>query len=306
MRFTEIRDHVLGDPGGTPVLLIHGFTVDHRLLLPLDGAFARSSESWRRHYIDLPGFGASAAGPEIDGADALARAVEDYVDAQFGDAPFAVVGSSLGGALARHVACSMPDRMLGVCLLVPSVVPLATRDRPAPIRFDEDRTLLSELPDADRAAYEEMAVDLTRDNWERYREAALPGIRAYDRSVAAHIYADFTLNTEPESLLSAPIDSPSLLVTARQDAVVGYTDQMRLLPHYRRMALVVADRAGHNVHIDRPELVQGALADWVDRMEREHPEGETPTDATRASVRTSTASGGWNSPASAEGDAPHA
>lgn len=269
MRIARIHDRVLGHPDGTPVLLIHGFAVDHRLLLPLDGAFAGSSRSWRRHYIDLPGFGASPAGPEIDGTDALARAIEDYVDDHFGHSPFAVVGSSLGGALARHIACSMPDRILGVCLLVPSVVPLVERDHPAPSRFDEDRALLGELSDADRAAYEEMAVDLTRDNWERYQNAVLPGIRAYDPKAATRIHADFALSIEPESLLPAPIESPSLLLTARQDSVVGYTDQMRLIAHYSRMALVVADRAGHNVHIDRPELVRGALADWVDRMERE-------------------------------------
>lgn len=266
MRTTKIHDVVLGDPHGTPVLLIHGFTVDHRLLLPLDQVFARSSDAWRRHYIDLPGFGASPAGPEIDGVDALARVVEEYVAARFGTEQFAVVGNSLGGALARHIACSMPDRILGVCLLVPSVAPLAERDLPAPSRFDEDRALLAALSTADRADYEEMSVDLTRANWERYRESVLPGLRAYDRGAAARIWADFALSVDPESRLDTPLDSPSLLVTARQDSVVGYTDQFALIEHYRRMALVLVDRAGHNVHVDRPGIVHAALTDWIDRM----------------------------------------
>ncbi|CAM3918535.1 alpha/beta fold hydrolase [Tsukamurella ocularis] len=269
MRTTKIRDVVLGDLNGTPVLLIHGFTVDHRLLLPLDAAFAQSGRRWRRHYIDLPGFGASPAGPEIDGVDALARAVERYVDDRLGDAPFAVVGNSLGGALARHLACSRPDRILGLCLLVPSVVPLPERSRPAPTRFDVDAELLAYLSPDDRAAYEDMAVDLTAENWERYRSSALPGIRAHDRVAAERIWADFSLSVEPESLLAAPMTAPSLLVTARQDAVVGYEDQLRLIAHYARMAVVIADRAGHNVHIDRPEVVRAAMTDWVDRMMHE-------------------------------------
>ncbi|SUP13929.1 hypothetical protein [Tsukamurella pulmonis] len=35
------------------------------------------------------------------------------------------------------------------------------------------------------------------------------------------------------------------------------------------MAVLVADRAGHNVHIDRPEVVRAAMTDWVDRMMHE-------------------------------------
>jgi len=266
MATTAIHDLVLGDPDGTPVLLVHGFTVDHRILLPLDDLFARSEHSWRRHYIDLPGFGGSPAGTEIDGVDALARAVEEYVAARFGTERFAVVGNSLGGAIVRHVACTMPDRILGVCLLVPSVAPLAERDLPSPRRFDEDHSLVEELSDEDRADYEEMAVELTRDNWERYRAAVLPGLRAYDRAAAARIRADFSFSIDPESRLASPLDAPSLLVTARQDSVVGYADQMGLLESYRRMTLVLVDRAGHNVHIDRPDIVHAAVADWVDRM----------------------------------------
>ncbi|KXO99630.1 alpha/beta fold hydrolase [Tsukamurella pseudospumae] len=266
MTITAIHDRIIGDDDGTPVLLIHGFTVDHRILLPLDDVFARSSHSWRRHYIDLPGFGASPAGPEVDGADALGRAVEDYIGERFGTEPFAVVGNSLGGALARRIACSMPDRILGMCLIVPSVVPLAERDRPAPSRFDEDTSLLEELSGEDRAAYAEMAVDLTRDNWERYRDAVLPGLRTYDRTVAARIWADFSFAAEPETLLSEPLSAPSLLVTARQDSVVGFVDQLRLLEHYDRMSMLLIDRAGHNVHIDRPAPVRAAVGDWIDRM----------------------------------------
>ncbi len=266
MRTTKIHDVVLGDPKGTPVLLIHGFTVDHRILLPLDAAFAHSSHSWRRHYIDLPGFGASPAGPDIDGVDALARAVEAYVAERFGGDPFAVVGNSLGAALARHVACSMPARILGACLLVPSVAPLPERHLPPPRRFAVDGALLDSLPVEDRESYEEMAVELTQDNWERYRAAVLPGIRAYDRAAARRIRADFTLSTEPESRLAEPLAAPSLLVNARQDSVVGYTDQLRLVRHYDRMAVLLVDRAGHNVHIDRPGLVRNAITDWIARM----------------------------------------
>jgi pimeloyl-ACP methyl ester carboxylesterase len=39
---------------GTPIVLLHGFGMDHRSLLPLESTFERSG-LWRRIYLDLPG-----------------------------------------------------------------------------------------------------------------------------------------------------------------------------------------------------------------------------------------------------------
>ncbi|MGS7457367.1 hypothetical protein ACT3J6_22650, partial [Mycobacterium tuberculosis] len=37
---------------GTPLVLIHGFAVDHRILLPLEDMIGE--RPWRRVYLDLP------------------------------------------------------------------------------------------------------------------------------------------------------------------------------------------------------------------------------------------------------------
>ena len=77
---------------GTPLLLVHGFCVDHRLLLALDDAIDAHG-GWRRIYVDLPGMGRTEAGPEIDSLDAVADAVVTFVRQELGDEPFAVLGS---------------------------------------------------------------------------------------------------------------------------------------------------------------------------------------------------------------------
>lgn len=41
---------VLGE--GLPLVVIHGFGVDHRIMLPLEDAIEDSG--WQRIYIDLP------------------------------------------------------------------------------------------------------------------------------------------------------------------------------------------------------------------------------------------------------------
>jgi pimeloyl-ACP methyl ester carboxylesterase len=55
------RMHVVERGSGIPLVLLHGFSVDHRLLLPLDPAI-EAAGGWRRLYFDLPGHGLSAMG----------------------------------------------------------------------------------------------------------------------------------------------------------------------------------------------------------------------------------------------------
>lgn len=53
--------HVVERGSGVPLVLLHGFSVDHRLLLPLD-PLIEAAGGWRRLYFDLPGHGESPAG----------------------------------------------------------------------------------------------------------------------------------------------------------------------------------------------------------------------------------------------------
>ncbi len=57
-----------------------------------------------------------------------------------------------------------------------------------------------------------------------------------------------------------------LLVTGRQDHLVGWRDQWELLEHYPRMTYAAVDGAGHNVHLDRPFVVRSLLGDWLDTL----------------------------------------
>jgi pimeloyl-ACP methyl ester carboxylesterase len=51
MSIERIAHTTHGD--GMPVVMIHGYTVDHRVLLPLEPAFD-ARLGFRRIYIDLP------------------------------------------------------------------------------------------------------------------------------------------------------------------------------------------------------------------------------------------------------------
>lgn len=97
---------------GTRVVLLHGFGLDHRSLLPLESTFERSGQ-WRRLYLDLPGATRSPAdgvgsSPEV--ADAVLTEIKERV----GTEPFAILGNSYGGMIARYVAHELRSQVLGL------------------------------------------------------------------------------------------------------------------------------------------------------------------------------------------------
>jgi pimeloyl-ACP methyl ester carboxylesterase len=251
---------------GTPILMIHGFCVDHHLLLGLDSLFVRQGQ-WRRIYIDLPGMGKSPAGPEIDSADAVAEAVVSFARTTFGAEKFAVLGNSFGGMIARHVVAEFGDQVLGLALLCPvAVAERVARIVPAQTVLQKDPSLLASLDPEDAADYEEMAVVQSTENWVRFRESVLPGLRAFDQDAIQRISRSYDLGREPE-LRSPKFQGPTVIVTGRQDHVVGFEDQIALSGHYVQSTFAVLDRAGHNAHLDQPGLTGALLSEWLVRME---------------------------------------
>jgi pimeloyl-ACP methyl ester carboxylesterase len=172
---------------GTPILIIHGFCVDHHLLLGLDSVFALEGQ-WRRVYVDLPGMGKSPAGPEIDSADAVAEAVASFARTTFGNERFAVLGNSFGGMIARHIVAEFGDQVLGLALLCPvAVADHGSRIVPSQTVLQKDQTLLASINSVDAADYEAMAVVQSPENWSRFRESVLPGLRSYDQAAIQRI-----------------------------------------------------------------------------------------------------------------------
>lgn len=111
---------VLGS--GRPLVNLHGFDVDHRIMLPL--ADAVQDLPWRLVLLDPPWAEAAAATATaksaVDVADEVLADVYDHL----GDEPFVIIGNSLGGMIARNIAHDRRDHVLGVAILA---VRLSTR-----------------------------------------------------------------------------------------------------------------------------------------------------------------------------------
>ncbi|QTV79865.1 alpha/beta fold hydrolase [Microbacterium sp. NIBRBAC000506063] len=254
--------HILRRGTGTPLLFVHGNAVDHRYLLGLDDLF----DGWERIYPDLPGFGRTPALTDPGGLPEIAGWLDALVEEVLGATPFAIVGNSLGGLLARDLAARRPAQVLGFALLAPVVDSVReNRILPDPLVLVEDPVLLARLDPVDRAAYEEIAVVQSEANWAAFQEAVLPGLRAGDPDAAERLSARYALAELPDERLDG-YDRPVLIVAGRQDAVVGFEDQRALAVRFPHATFAVLDHAGHNVHLDQPVVVRTLLAEWAARV----------------------------------------
>lgn len=115
---------------GIPIVLLHGLSIDHRMMLPIDPIVAATGP-WQRYYVDLPGHGRSAAvAPMTIGH--IVDVVATHLRAALRGGRFAVIGASFGGAVAIALTEMFGDRVLGSALLAPAVLPRRLRTLPPP------------------------------------------------------------------------------------------------------------------------------------------------------------------------------
>ncbi|HZE38407.1 MAG TPA: alpha/beta hydrolase, partial [Stackebrandtia sp.] len=248
---------------GTPVLALHGWPVDHRLMTGcLEPVFARR-EGYRRLYPDLPGMGASPA-DGIDSSDDMLGAIGEFIDEHIGDEPFLVVGESYGGYLARGLLQVRRSQVSGMALICPVGRELRNQDRTVPPRTVlVDEPGLVEALDAETAAdFTAVAVVRTSQTLRRFT-ADIKGT-VYDEAALERIKRRWELSMLPER--GEPYECPGLILTGRQDWATGYADVYALLDHYPRASFAILDRGGHNLQIEQPELFEAMTLEWLDRV----------------------------------------
>jgi len=252
---------------GTPVVLLHGFGLDHRSLLPLEPTFERSGR-WRRIYLDLPGATGSPANA-VSSSQEVADAVVDEIRERVGEEPFAVLGNSFGGMIARHVAHELRPQVLGLATVAGVFV--AAHDR----RTAPPRTVLRRDPGivpllgAALDQYREDAVVESTDDARAFLRYVLPGLDGADQDALDRISKNYSLDREPEEAHPEPFVRPTLHITGRQDAIVGYSDAWNRIDHYPRASFVVLDAAGHNILFEQSALCSALVADWLARIRQD-------------------------------------
>ncbi|GHO57802.1 alpha/beta fold hydrolase [Ktedonobacter robiniae] len=251
---------------GTPIILLHGFSCDHRQMKGcLEPLFAQL-QGWQRLYLDLPGMGQTPGKESLKSTDDMLDVVVNFIDVVIPGQPFLLVGESYGGYLSQGVVHHKFEQVAGMALICSGVImERSRRDLPPRTVMLEDPVLLAQLDPADAEEFTSMAVVQDQYHWERFRDEILKGAKIADEAFLQEISQRYSCSFDVGKL-PHPFPRPVVFLTGRQDHVAGYRDAWRILENYPHATFAVLDRAGHNLPIEQPQLFNALIGEWLDRV----------------------------------------
>jgi pimeloyl-ACP methyl ester carboxylesterase len=243
---------------GTPVVLLHAFPLDGRMWAPQVEALAGS---YQVIVPDLRGFGAAREqAVEEAGMDLLADDVARLLDDRGLDR-VVLGGLSMGGYVALAFVRRHPDRLGGLLLLdtkagADSEQAWADRREMAERVLAEGTGFLPEvmLPKILGKTSHEERPELVE------RVAAL--IREQDPRAVAGAQRGMAARPDSTDVL-ASVAVPALVVTGEEDTVTGPQAGRDLAAAIPDARFLLVERAGHLANLERPDVVNEALLDFL-------------------------------------------
>lgn len=255
-----IRLNVEQAGSGPPLVLLHGFTGSAASWSGYIPAFA---ERFTTFAVDLIGHGRSDS-PRDAARYRMERCVADLIALfdHLGIDQATVLGYSMGGRVALHLALAAPERVGRLILESASPGIADPTERGARIRADDAL--------ADAIEREGMAAFV--DCWERLplfasQEVLSADVRQRQRDqrmgnnpigLANSLRGMGAGAMEPVVARLAEISMPTLLIAGELDAKYVELARMmeRVMPNARA---VIVPAAGHTVHLEQPETFSAAV-----------------------------------------------
>jgi pimeloyl-ACP methyl ester carboxylesterase len=253
---------------GQPILMIHGYHVDYRLMSGCMEPIFQQTHGYRRIYVDLPGMGKTKSAPWIVNSDVMLDILAAFIDEVIPGERFLLAGESYGGYLARGIIWRMAERVAGLMLLCPAIeADYNKRTLPPKVVLKKDESLLARLTPSEAEEFEDVNVVQTQEVWERFRDEILSGIRLADKPFLDWFRENGYAFTFDVDKLQKPYPYPALILLGRQDTSVGYRDALSILENYPRASYVILDMAGHNLQIEQAGLFRALTMEWLDRVQ---------------------------------------
>ena len=258
----SLHFHEVGS--GKPILMLHGWSLDHLSMKgAMEGIFA-NRPGWKRIYLDLPGMGQSDAPDWLKTQDQVLEIIIKFTDTVIPNETFCLAGLSYGGLLAQGLIYHLAHRIDGVLFLVPSMASLDRETFPSHVVMHEELLDFNGLDENEVKAFKDRAIVQTQAHLEAWRKYIFPGTSKANYAFLDKLQRDYSFDVEK---LPQPFSAPVLFLLGRQDSRVGYRDVWRIIENYPHASLVILDRAGHCLQMEQPDIYAVLVHEWLDRVE---------------------------------------
>lgn len=241
---------------------------------------------------DRAGLGWSDPSPKPRRADVMAEELHALLKNANIEAPFILVGHSLGGVVARQFAAKYPNEVVGL-VMVDSAHEQQIKHFPEALvkMVNSMKGMMGVMKLLNKLGIFALKPDLIQigDNGKLSKGlvANMQGVMASSNSHAEAMIAEtesvYAAETQPVSTLGdlplivirhGQLDEnavpPSLGQQVRDEYEVAWqTLQAEILSLSTRGGLIVAERSGHNIMFDQPEIVIESIVEMVGKIQYE-------------------------------------
>ncbi|GHD18898.1 alpha/beta hydrolase [Streptomyces violarus] len=250
-----------------PLVLVHGHPFDRTMWAPQLETF---SADRRVIAPDLRGYGASPVTPAVTDFSGFARDIEALLD-ELKVESFVLAGLSMGGQIAMDCYRLFPERVSGLVLAdtFPSAeTPQGVRTRDAMadrLMAEGMRGYADEVLERMVAPY---APDGVKAHVHRMMTATAPkGAAAALRARARRPGYDDLLTR---------VSVPALVVVGADDTFTPVSDALAMHTALPDAALHIIDGAAHMPNLERPDVFDQALAEFLARVDARQPSPAPP------------------------------
>lgn len=252
----QLRYAVQGDPEGTPVILLHGYSdswFSFTPILPLLPA------EHRVYALDQRGHGGSDKPESGYHLADLAADVLAFMDSKR-ISRAVVVGHSMGSLVAQYVGRAAPDRVAGLVLIgsAPSIHSMPGA---------------GEFADGVRSFRDSVPLEFIREFQASTIYRPLPDgfverVVEESRRLPPHVWRGIIDGMMASQPVTRSLDAriPTLILWGDRDAVFPRAAQDSLLAAKPAAELKVHAETGHAVHWEQPDAVARELATFFERV----------------------------------------
>lgn len=255
---------------GRPVLCIHGYVVDHRMMTGCMEPVFEKRPGYRRIYMDLPGMGKTPSSSDINSADKMLEIIMEFSEKVIPEDTFLLAVQSYAGYLARGMVYYMKEKIDGILFIAPVFESVRAKRvlEPNTVVFKENG-VEEKVDPKHLKGFLGLSVLATYDVWLRHKKEVVDGEALADRAFLRYYEKNcYTLSID-EQIKTYIYDKPVCILAGRQDHIVGYKDMIRDYEYFPRAVLSVFDVAGHSLQIERKELFDANVNDWLERIDLE-------------------------------------
>jgi len=245
LKNASIHYETYGD--GLPVINLHGFTLDHRVLKGCMEPIFNERNNYKRIYFDLPGMGKTNAESWIKSSDQMLDICIEFIKRIIPNQRFLIASESYGSYLGRGIIYKEPENVEGALFICP-VIKAVQNERILP----EINTPIPQLNSKMSKRYKkeiQAGIDIANNDFlDKLAKKGYPFLSNVDEKIKR-------------------FDKPSLFLLGRQDSTVGYQDAWAIIEKYPRATYAILDQASHNLQIEQEQTFTILVNEWLDRIE---------------------------------------